>query len=180
VTGLRVAIPGAHTSARLLLGIYAAGTFEEVEMPFDEIMAAVAGGDVDAGLIIHEGQLVFAEEGLHALFEPAAEWGRREDLPVPLGAVAIRRDLPDDVQRDAADAFLHGVHAGFESPDEAVTCAAQCARGRSRELLEEYVHRFVNAATLDMGDRGIVAIERLLEQAHDRGLIARRPDVDPL
>jgi len=167
LAGMRVAIPGTHTSARMLLRIYAGDTYDEIQMPFDHIMAAVRDGEVDAGLIIHEGQLTFEEQGFHALFEPAAEWARVEQLPVPLGAVAIRRDLPEDIQRDAADAFLRGIAAGY-------------ARGLSRDVLEEYVSRYVNAATLDMGDRGIRAIRRLFELAAQRQMIADAPAVDPL
>ena len=180
LAGMRVAIPGAHTSARMLLRIYAGDDYEEIQMPFDRIMEAVLNGDVDAGLIIHEGQLTFEQQGFHALFEPAAAWTRAEQLPVPLGVVAIRRDLPADIQQDAADAFLHGIHAGFEHMDSALDFAAGYARGLSRDVLEEYVSRYVNASTLDMGDRGIRAINRLFELAAEHGMIAAAPAVDPL
>ncbi len=180
VAGMRVAIPGAHTSARMLLRIYAGDTYEEIQMPFDRIMDAVMAGDVDAGLIIHEGQLTFEEQGFHSLFEPAAEWTRTERLPVPLGVVAVRRDLPADIQSDVADAFLRGVHAGFENMEDALDFAAQYARGLPRDVLEEYVSRYVNAATLDMGESGIRAIDRLFELAAERGMIAAAPQFDPL
>jgi len=180
LAGLRVAIPGANTSARMLLRIYGEGTYEEVQMPFDRIMDAVLNDQVDAGLIIHEGQLTFAEQGFSALFEPAAEWARTEQLPVPLGAVAVRRDLPEDVQANVADAFLRGIHAGFENMDTALDFAARYARGLTREVLEEYVSRYVNAATLDMGDRGARAIERLFELAAERGILREAPPLDLL
>jgi len=180
LAGMRVAIPGAHTSARMLLRIYAGDTYEEIQVPFDRIMGAVMNGEVDAGLIIHEGQLTFAEQGFHSLFEPAAEWAHAEQLPVPLGAVAIRRDLPDDIQRAAAEAFLRGIHAGFENMEAALDFAAEYSRGLSRDDLAEYVNRYVNAATLDMGDRGVRAICRLFELAAKRQLIAAAPAVDLL
>jgi 1,4-dihydroxy-6-naphthoate synthase len=180
LSGLRIAIPGTHTSARLLLRIYGGDTYREVQMPFDRIMGAVLAGDVDAGLIIHEGQLIFEEQGFRAVFEPAAEWARVEQLPVPLGAVAVRRDLPEDVQRAAADAFLRGIHAGFDNMELALDFAGEYARGLERAVLEEYVLRYVNAATLDMGERGIRAIARLFELAEKRGLIADAPELDVL
>jgi len=180
LAGLRIAIPGEHTSARMLLRIYGGDTYEEVQVPFDQIMDAVLEGKVDAGLIIHEGQLIFEEQGFFALFEPAAEWDRVEQLPVPLGAVAIRRDLPEEIQRAASEAFLHGIHAGFDDMESALDFAAGYARGLDRAVLEEYVLRYVNAATLDMGDRGVRAIVRLFELAHERGLIATKPVVDAL
>ncbi len=178
--GLRVATPGEHTTARMLLRIFAGDTFEEVSLPFDQIMDAVRDGDVDAGLIIHEGQLIFEELGFHAWFEPAAEWARREQLPLPLGAVAIRRSLPESVQQDAADAFLRGVHAGFLNMETALDFAASYARGLERDVLEEYVRRYVNAATLDMGAPGLRAIERLFELAVAAGVLTSQPELDAL
>jgi 1,4-dihydroxy-6-naphthoate synthase len=180
VAGLRVATPGTHTTARLLLRIYAGDSFTEVDTPFDRIIDAVRSGSVDAGLIIHEGQLTYPELGLHALFEPAAEWSRREDLPVPLGAVAIRRDLDPELQQTVADAFAHGIHAGFENMDQALDFAASYARGLERDVLTEYVRRYVNAATLDMGERGERAINRLFELATEQGLLETAPVVDLL
>lgn len=177
LSGLTVAIPGARTTARMLLRIYAGATYQEVEMPFDAILDAVIAGEVDAGLIIHEGQLVYERLGLHALFEPALEWAEREQLPLPLGVVAIRRDLPEPVQEAVADAFAHSVHAAFQDPEAALDFAATYARGLARDDLEEYVHRYVNAATLDMGVTGQRAIERLFERARAAELL---PDVPPV
>ncbi len=178
LSGLTVAIPGALTTARMLLRIYAGTTYEEVEMRFDAILDAVVAGEVDAGLIIHEGQLVYERMGLHALFEPALEWAKREQLPLPLGVVAIRRDLAAAVQEAVADAFAHSVHAAFQHPEEALDFAASYARGLARDDLEEYVYRYVNAATLDMGVAGQRAIERLFERARAAGLLTAVPAVD--
>ena len=178
LSGLTVAIPGARTTARMLLRIYAGTTYQEVEMQFDAILDAVVTGEVNAGLIIHEGQLVYERMGLHALFEPAIEWAEREQLPLPLGVVAIRRDLAAPVQEAVADAFAHSVHAAFQHPEAALDFAATYARGLARHDLEEYVHRYVNAATLDMGTAGQRAIERFFELARDAGLLSEAPLVD--
>ncbi len=178
LAGLKIGIPGALTTARMLLRIYAGTTYEELEMPFDTILDAVVGGEVDGGLIIHEGQLIYERLGLHALFEPALEWAEREQLPLPLGVVAIRRDLAPDVQAAVADGFAHSVHAAFQNPDEALDFAAGYARGLARDDLEEYVHRYVNAATLDMGEAGHRAIKRLFAHACAANLLAAAPTVD--
>ena len=180
VAGLRVAIPGEHTTAAMLLRIYAGKSFEEVIIPFDEIIDSVQRGEVDAGLIIHEGQLLYERLGLHALFEPALTWARKEALPLPLGAVAVRRDLPQELQDRLADCFAQSIHRGFERMEEALDFAAGYARGLDRPTLEEYVHRYVNAATLDMGTAGQRAIERLFELATEAGLLPHSPDVDLL
>lgn len=178
--GLRIAIPGAHTTAALLLRIFAGEDWEPVEMDFDAILDAVTDGSVDAGLVIHEGQMTYERLGLHALFEPATEWARGEDLPLPLGAVVLRRDLGDELQATLADVFARSIHEAFEHPDEALDFAARYARGLDRPTLEEYVHRYVDAATLDMGERGARAIRRLFELAEERGALSRMPPLDLL
>lgn len=178
--GMRVAIPGAHTTAALLLRIYAGDGYEPVEMGFDAILGAVDEGRVDAGLVIHEGQMTYARLGLHALFEPAAEWARTEALPLPLGAVVVRRDLPSELISTLATVFARSIHEAFEHPDEALEFAAGYARGLDRPTLETYVHRYVDAATLDMGERGVRAVRRLFELGHERGVLERVPALDPL
>lgn len=180
LAGLRVATPGPHTTASLLLRIYAADRCDTVDMRFDRILEAVREGAVDAGLIIHEGQLTYEQHGLHALFEPAREWRRDEGLPLPLGAVVVRRALPEALQRTLAESFAHSIHRAFEEPDEALGFAARYARGLDRPALAEYVHRYVNAATLDMGSAGERAIARLFELGARAGLLDRVPVLDLL
>lgn len=180
LAGLRIAIPGAHTTAALLLRIFAGDSYEAVEMDFDAILGAVIEGSVDAGLVIHEGQMTYERLGLHALYEPAAEWARRERLPLPLGAVVVRRELPPELQDALAAAFGRAVHEAFEHPEEALDFAARYARGLDRPTLEEYVHRYVDAATLDMGTGGLRAVRRLFELARERGAVDALPELDLL
>lgn len=180
VAGLRVAIPGDNTTAAMLLRIYARDTYEETVVPFDRILDAVQDGSVDAGLIIHEGQLLYERLGLHALFEPAVMWAERERLPLPLGAVALRRDLEPELQARLADCFGRSIHRGFRHMEEALDFAAGFARGLDRPTLEEYVRRYVNASTLDMGDAGMRAIGRLFDLATAAGLLSSPPELDLL
>lgn len=178
--GLRVAIPGRHTTAAMLLRIHAGDSYEAVEMRFDQILAAVQEGSVDAGLVIHEGQLLYSEMGLHALFEPAAAWAEHVGLPLPLGAVVVRRSLDPGLQAALATSFAQSVHRAFTHRDEALAFAAQYARGLPRPALEVYVDRYVDAATLDMGDSGRRAIECLFGLAVEHGLLDAAPALDLL
>jgi 1,4-dihydroxy-6-naphthoate synthase len=180
VAGLRVAIPGDRTTAAMLLRIYAGPSYDEVVMPFDRIIEAIDSGQVDAGLIIHEAQLVYPQMGLHALFEPAVHWAASEGLPLPLGAVAVRRELEPEIQNTLAECFARSIHRGFENMEQALDFAAGYARGLDRPTLEEYVGRYVNAATLDMGSSGERAIARLFELATAAGLLSSAPPVDLL
>lgn len=180
VRGLRVAIPGDNTTAAMLLRIYAGDSYEETVIPFDRIIDAVQEGTVDAGLIIHEGQLLYERLGLHSLFEPAVVWAESERLPLPLGAVAIRRDLDPELQARLSSCFGRSIHHGFEHLDEALDFAAGFARGLDRPTLAEYVRRYVNASTLDMGDAGARAIRRLFELATAAGQLPAPPEVDLL
>lgn len=178
--GRSVAIPGRHTTAALLLRIFGGDDVQTREMPFDRILDAVEAGEVEAGLIIHEGQLVFEQLGFHAVFEPAAAWKRTTDLPLPLGAVAVRRDLPEELQRTLAASFARSIHTAFEREEEALDFAALHARGLDRETLTRYVHQYVDAATLDMGESGERAIRTLFDLAVRHGALAEAPPVDLL
>ena len=179
IAGLRVAVPGLMTTAYLLLRTYAGDSFEPVPMPFDEILEAVVEGAVDAGLIIHEGQLTYREHGLHALFEPARRWHEELGLPVPLGVVAVRRALGDDAD-SLADAFSASIDAAREHPEEALAFAAAHGRGLDEATLKTFVDQYVNEITVDMGDEGTEALEKLYEGAAKAGLIDEAPPLDLL
>lgn len=180
LAGRRVAIPGRHTTAALLLRIFAGVDYEPVEMAFDRILHAVREGEVAAGLIIHEGQLIFERLGFHAVFEPAAAWKRGTDLPLPLGAVVVRRDLHAEIQSTLAGSFARAIHRAFEREPEALDFAARYARDLDRETLAEYVHRYVDASTLDMGAAGERALERLFALAVEHGALTESPRIDLL
>ncbi len=180
IAGLRVAVPGLLTTSYLLLRTYAGETFEPVPMRFDTIIDAVAEGSVDAGLIIHEGQLTYADYGLHALFEPARAWHEESNLPVPLGVVAIKRDLGDELSRVVAAAFAESIDAARSHPEEALAFAATHGRGLDEATLRTFVDQYVDEITLDMGDQGIEALRKLYEAAANAGLIDGIPPLDLL
>lgn len=180
VAGLRVAVPGLHTSALLLLRIYAGDTFEAVPMRFDRILGEIEAGMVEAGLIIHEGQLTYGDRGLHLLCEPARAWHQRTVLPVPLGLVATRRDLGEEVSQKVASAFRASIETGLANPDAAISFAAEHGRGLDEARLRSFVDQYVDAATLDMGEEGLRALHLLYSQAHEAGLIPAVPPLDLL
>ena len=179
IAGLRVAVPGLLTTAYLLLRTYAGDSFEPVPMRFDLIIDAVVDGSVDAGLIIHEGQLTYREQGLHALFEPARAWHEELGLPVPLGVVGVRRALGDNAQM-LAEAFAHSIEAARQHPEEALAFAASHGRGLDEETLKTFVDQYVDEITMDMGAEGVEALRRLYERAATAGLIEGVPPLDLL
>ncbi len=180
IDNMRVATPGHQTSASALLRIHAGDQFEAVPMRFDAIMAAVVEGAVDAGLIIHEGQLTYKEQGLHLLCEPARAWYERTTLPVPLGLVGVRRDLGESACRLAAGAFRESIEAARADSAEATAFAAQYSRGLAAAHLRTFVDQYVDGATLDMGNEGVEALQHFYAEAHEAGIIPEIPPLDLL
>jgi 1,4-dihydroxy-6-naphthoate synthase len=168
--GLRIAVPGLLTSAYLELRL-AVPDFEAVVVPFDRIEDAVEAGEVDAGLLIHEGQLTHAGRGLHAVLELWTWWRELTGLPLPLGANAIRRDLPDDVQRAASTALRASIAYSLDHRAEALAHAMQYARDLPAELADRFVGMYVNQRTLDLGDDGRAAYQELLDRGAAAGLV---------
>jgi 1,4-dihydroxy-6-naphthoate synthase len=171
VDAVTVAIPGTLTTAFLALRMVKPDV-RYVVMPFDEILEAVRDGEVAAGLLIHEGQLTYANEGLQKIIDLGEWWADLTGgLPLPLGGNVIRRDLgPDLVQRIGR--LLHeSIAYALAHRREAVEYALQFGRGLDRDRTDTFVGMYVNALTLDYGDRGRRAVQRLFDEAYQRGLI---------
>lgn len=167
----RIAVPGTLTSAFLALRL-AIGEFEHETAVFDEIPGRVAGGEFDAGLIIHEGQLTYARQGLELLLDLGAWWGGETGgLPLPLGGNAVRRDLGRARMEELAGILRATIAYGLEHRDEAVAYALDFGRGLDRELADRFVGMYVNELTLDYGERGRESIRLFLERAHREGLV---------
>jgi 1,4-dihydroxy-6-naphthoate synthase len=147
-------------------------------MPFDEILEAVRDGHVEAGLIIHEGQLTYADEGLRKLVDLGEWWFERTGgLPLPLGCNVIRRDLgPDTMQR--VSTLLHdSIATALHNREKAVDYAIDFGRGLDRERTDRFVGMYVNELTLDYGERGREAVRRFMGEAYEAGLVPTRVDV---
>lgn len=172
LAGRRIAVPGVRTSAALALRLRLPDHVP-VAMDFKAVGAAAKRGEVDAAVVIHEGQLTAAEEGLAVVEDLGKSWKARTGLPLPLGMNAIRRDLPEDVRRKAARAWRASIDHGLAHRREALDYAMSFARGLEREKADRFVGMYVNEWTRELGARGREAVERFLGEAFDRGLAPR-------
>jgi len=178
LVGKRIGIPGPFTTAYLLLRLYVPGDFEAVSLNFDDVMAAVESGDVDAGVIIHEGQLTWEESGLHRILDLGEAWMNDTQLPIPLGLDVINRDLGDEQMEIIARALKASIVYARENEDDAIDYAMQYGRGLDRETCREFVRMYVNEDTVDMGDEGRKALETLFGKAVERKIITSMPVLD--
>lgn len=173
LAGIRVAVPGLFTTAFLALKLYQPAV-DPVVMPFDQIEAAVQRGDVAVGLLIHEGQLTYADEGLR-LWEDLGEWWMRDTgLPLPLGGNVVRRDLGPEVVAQVARDVRTSVEYALAHRVSALAHAKQYSRGLSDERADTFVGMYVNEWTVDYGPVGRRAVQQLLDRAADAGLIPHR------
>ncbi len=168
----RIAVPGTMTSAYLLLKLLLMNFKFEV-VPFDKIMDAVMSGDVDAGLLIHEGQITYREKGLHKIVDLGHWWHADTGLPVPLGVNAVRKDLGKQLMRKISSLLTESIQYALSHRSEAVAYAQEFGRGMSTVLTDQFVGMYVNPLTLDMGPRGREAIARMLTRAYHAAMIPR-------
>jgi 1,4-dihydroxy-6-naphthoate synthase len=156
---LEIVTPGALTTATRVLKL-ALGDVRTRDLPFDQVLDEVVSGRARAGLLIHEGQLTYADSGLHKLLDLGEWWQDETGLPLPLGVVVARRDL--DRFDDVSAVLREAIHAGLQNRSEALAYASGFGRGIDAETADEFVAMYVNDLTLDMGERGRAAVERLL------------------
>jgi 1,4-dihydroxy-6-naphthoate synthase len=175
--GKRVAIPGPLTTAALLLRIECPDALP-VEVRFDRIPEVIAAGEVDAGVIIHESQLTYEDEGLVKVVDFGELWWSRDRLPVPLGLDVVRRDLGAGLMSAVSQGFRASIQAALDDEEEAVRYALQFGRGLDFERGSRFVHMYVNPLTLEMGETGRQALERLYRYAQEAGAIAEAPSLE--
>jgi 1,4-dihydroxy-6-naphthoate synthase len=178
VKGRKIAIPGTLTTAYLGLRLYEP-SFDYVVVPFDEIQQFVLAGKADAGLLIHEGQLTYADEGLKKIVDLGEWWGDRTGgLPLPLGGNIIRRDLDPEMIRKLSKLLHDSIAYALSHRNEAVDYAQQFGRGLDKERTDRFVGMYVNDLTLGYGERGRKGVERLMSEAFEKGLIPKRVPVE--
>ena len=178
VKGRTIAIPGTLTTAYLALQLYEKD-FKHVVVPFDEIEQFVADGKADAGLLIHEGQLTYAQNGLRKIVDLGEWWAEKTGgLPLPLGGNIIRRDLGADMIRKVSKLLHDSIAYALAHRTEAVDYAQQFGRGLDKERTDKFVGMYVNDLTLGYGDRGRKAVERLMSEAFEKGIIPKRVPVE--
>lgn len=177
VKGKRIAIPGPMTTAYLALRLYEPD-FVAVQTPFDKIDDAVVNGDVDLGLLIHEGQLTFSERGLHLVDDMGAWWFGQTGLPLPLGGNVVRKDLGPELTRLISRQLRASIAYSLDNRAAALDHAMQYARGLDRSEADTFVGMYVNEWTLDYGDRGREAVRLLLKRGHEAGVIPHEVNVE--
>lgn len=177
LAGKTIGTPGKWTTANLLLNIYLEGV-QNVDMPFDRIIDNVLQGRVDAGLLIHEGQINFAQYGLNKLLDFGEVW--RDDtggLPLPLGLDVVRKDLGEEMARRLSQGLRDSIAYGYAHQEESIPYALQFGRGIDAQLGATFVKMYVNEVTIDMGRRGEEALHTLFEKARQRKLIPEKPEI---
>ena len=182
IAGKKIAVPGEMTSAFLALQLWMGKSKKAIDyvvVPFDEIFDAVNTGHADVGLIIHEGQLTFENEGLVCCQDLGAWWGEENDgLPLPLGCNVIHKRIPAGERKIISDLLAESIQYSLDHRPEAVAHALQYARDMGVELADQFVGMYVNHWTLDYGERGKESIQRFLGKAHESGLISHRPELE--
>jgi 1,4-dihydroxy-6-naphthoate synthase len=176
--GVKVAVPGTLTTAFLALRI-CDPSVDYTVLPFDVIQDKVRDGEVDAGLLIHEGQLTYADEGLKKIIDLGEWWAERTGgLPLPLGGNVIRRDLGPEMVEKVSRILHASIAYALNHRTEALDYALQFGRGLDREKADTFVGMYVNDLTLEYGDRGRKAVQRLMDEAWEKRLIPKKVDVE--
>ncbi len=177
ISKLRIAVPGKLTSAFLALRIFAPDFHFEV-VPFDKIIDAVKSERVDAGLLIHEGQLFYESLGLHKVLDLGEWWHEKTGLPLPMGGNVVRRELGPEVIRQVSNCLSESIRYSLANREDALTYAMQFARDMDPALADRFVSMWVNDLTLDYTERGREAVQLLLNEGYERGIIPQRVNVE--
>lgn len=167
-----VAVPGLWTTAAMLLGLYARGSLNFTPMSFDEIMPSVQNGNLDIGVIIHEGRFTYKNYGLVCLLDLGKWWEETTGMPIPLGCIAARKDLPEKVIRQVESAIRESVSYGLANRKEAMPYIASLAQEMTPSVIDRHIDLYVNDFTIDLGEEGTAAVETLFRMARQKGLLA--------
>jgi len=165
----RIAIPGKMTTAFLALRLYQPG-LNTFEVPFNQIIDEVLKGNYDAGLLIHEGQLTYQQEGLKKIVDLGEWWHQETSLPLPLGGNAIRRDLGKEMIEKVTGVIKHSIEYSLEHRKEALEYALSFARDMPTDLADKYIDMYVNKMSVEAGEKGREAVNRLFAMANEKGL----------
>lgn len=183
LSGVTLAVPGTLTTAFLTLkllfeSICAADRLKFEVLPFDEIIPAVAAGRYEAGLIIHEGQLTFQNQGLHLAVDLGVWWQDRTGLPLPLGGNVVRKDLGRPLMSEISRLIKESIRYALDHRREALGYALRYARDMDVSLADKFVGMYVNDWTLDYGERGRAAVRKLLAEGHRAGVIPNPVEIE--
>jgi 1,4-dihydroxy-6-naphthoate synthase len=177
ISNMTIAVPGELTSAFLALRLFNKD-FKYVVVPFDEIIDEVKKGTVDAGLLIHEGQLFYKQKGLSKVIDLGEWWHEKTGLPLPMGGNVIKRSLGEDLMKEVSKHLHRSILFSMENREDALQYAMQFARDMPTELADRFVAMWVNDLTVDYGDRGREGVKRLLEEGYEAGIITKKPEIE--
>jgi 1,4-dihydroxy-6-naphthoate synthase len=177
----RIAIPGKWTTAVLALDLWLKEQpdiqVEKVLMPFDQILPAVKRGEIDAGLIIHEGQLTYSDEGLEKIWDAGEWWQKKTGLPLPLGLAVIRKDLGEPLAKALSAAFRKSIEYAHAHQEDALAYALQYGRGLNSSLGKRFIGMYVNQDTFEQGNDVVGGLKQLYNQAYNAKLIPQEPNL---
>ncbi len=176
--GRKVAVPGKHTTSWMLFQIFGPAEVTPLFLDFDEIEDAVKSGIADAGILLHEGQILFEERGFNALLDLGKRWFEETGLPIPLGLDVVNRSLGDELGRLIANALKSSIEYAHAHEDEALDYALAFGRGIGREDGRRFIRMYVNEDTLDMGEEGLDALATLFRKAVDAEILDQTPPLD--
>jgi 5,8-dihydroxy-2-naphthoate synthase len=175
--GKTVATPGKLTTATLIFKIFTEG-IHNVDIPFDQIMDRVASEEFDAGLLIHEGQITYKQEGFNKVLDFGELWEEKTSgLPLPLGLDVVRKDLGEELAKKLSLGLKQSIHYGYTHQSESIPYALRWGRGINEQLGEKFVKMYVSELTIDMGEKGKKALDLLFELGHKRGFIPNVPAI---
>ena len=180
LAGKTVAVPGEFTTSWMLFQLFGPVDFQPLFTDFDSVENAVTDGSADAGILLHEGQILYAERGFAAILDLGKRWFDETGLPIPLGLDVVRRDLPYDLRQSIADGLKASIQYAHANEDDALDYALTYGRGIGREDGRRFVRMYVNDDTVDMGEQGIAALRNLFGRAAQRCILPEVPPLDVL
>ncbi|MDP2209497.1 MAG: MqnA/MqnD/SBP family protein [Bacteroidota bacterium] len=171
--GKKVATPGKLTTATLLFKLFT-NDIHNIDIPFDQIMDRVSSGEFDGGLIIHEGQITYQEQGFNKILDFGEFWEKYAGgLPLPLGLDVVRKDLGEELAKKLSQGLKESIHYGYTHQDEAIPYALEYGRGLNYQLGKKFVKMYVSELTIDMGEKGMNALEMLFKLAYEKGILSK-------
>lgn len=171
INNIRIAIPGKYTTANLLLSIAWPGATNKTEYLFSDIEQLVLDNEMDAGLLIHENRFTYHKRGLKKISDLGEFWDKLTGSPIPLGAIAISRALPDDIAMAVDRSLRRSIEFAFKNPDSSYSYVKQYAIAMERNIMQKHIDLYVNNFTLNLGEEGRAAIRKLYSEAYSRSVI---------
>lgn len=176
LTDLRVAIPGKYTTANMLFSVFYPEVKNKINYLFSDIEDAIIGGEVDAGVIIHENRFTYEKKGLNKIVDLGKEWERKTQSPIPLGGIVINRRIDSEIQKKVNRVLQKSIQFAFDNPSSSYSFVKQYAQEMEDEVMHQHINLYVNSFTLQLGTEGEQAIKTLYEEATQSGLISTIPE----